>query len=282
MVLFRDLFSRRWIIASLLAVSAVIIMIRLGLWQLDRLEQRREFNRAVLATRDLPPLELGSEEADDLSAQTYRKAYVRGEYDEANQVVLSNQSYRDQLGVHLLTPLRIEGTDQHFLVDRGWVPFEHYLNGTLDQYETDGVVEVRGILVGTTSRIGVRSCLEGDSAQSGAPENSPLALWCVDLEKIQAGLPYEITNLYLVREPVSAEENPPVGTTVQIEITEGPHLGYAVQWFSFAVLLAIGYPYYVSRDRKARADKAAMEARESQNTKDEYNPQDAGLEGSGR
>ena len=281
MTLIKELFSRRWIIATILVVTAVGIMIRLGIWQLDRLEQRRTFNRAVLATRDLPPLDLQSPQADDLSEQTYRKAFVSGEFDEANQVILSNQSYRDQLGVHLLTPLLIEGTNRHILVDRGWVPFEAYQDGKLDQYAIDGPVQVEGILVGTTNRIGVRSCLE-DSGETNQNPAQTLAVWCVDLDAIQAHLPYEVSLLYLIREPAGASEVPPIGTTVQIEITEGPHQGYAVQWFSFAILLAVGYPYYIIRDRKARAAKAAQKEVVPSDAELDYNPPETGFEGSGR
>lgn len=281
MMLIKELFSRRWIIGTILVVTAVVIMVRLGIWQLDRLEQRRTFNRAVLATRDLPALDLQSPQADDLSKQTYRKAFVTGEFDEANQVVLSNQSNKDQLGVHLLTPLLIEGTNRHILVDRGWVPFDAYQDGKLDQYAVDGPVQVDGILAGTTNRIGVRSCLE-DSTEANPNPAQTLAVWCVDLEAIQAHLPYEVSPLYLIREPAGTSEVPPIGTTVQIEITEGPHLGYAVQWFSFAILLAVGYPYYVIRDRKARAAKAAQKEAVPPDAEVDYNSPETGFEGSGR
>ena len=37
-----------WVLTTLLAVLGVAVLIRLGLWQLDRLEERRAFNRRVL------------------------------------------------------------------------------------------------------------------------------------------------------------------------------------------------------------------------------------------
>jgi surfeit locus 1 family protein len=252
------LFSRRWIIATLMVLVAVAVMIRLGFWQLDRLEQKRNFNQQVLAVKNLGALDFREANFDDLDSQIYRAGYAVGEYDFSNQVILSNQSYQDTLGVHLLTPMLVENTGEYVLVDRGWVPFEDYQNGQLDKYDQPGIIDARGIIVGTTDRVGVRSCLEAEP-----PPGEPLVVWCVDLEGIQKYLPYTISSVYLIREAI-ADEAPPVGTTVKIEITEGPHMGYAVQWFSFALVLLIGYPFYVAKDHKAREQKKSQTVADSE------------------
>ncbi len=51
------MFSRRWFLATILVVVGVAVNIRLGIWQLDRLEQRRAFNTRVLAQINQPLLE---------------------------------------------------------------------------------------------------------------------------------------------------------------------------------------------------------------------------------
>lgn len=254
-----QLLSKRWIIVTLLAIVGIGVMIRLGIWQLDRLEQRRTFNEQVLSVRDKPPLELAEQSGPVQLNETYRQAMAVGEYDYANEIILSNQSYRDQLGVHLLTPMKLSGEAGYILVDRGWVPFEDYQNQTLAAYQSAGEAQAAGILADTTTSIGVRGCVNEE-----APADSQMVLWCVDLQAIQARLPYEIAPLYLVRAPAGASEAPPIGTTVQIEITEGPHLGYAMQWFGFAAVLAIGYPVYVYRVEKAR--KAQGKKQDAQQT----------------
>lgn len=249
-MLIKHLLSKRWIIVTIVAIISVGVMARLGIWQLDRLEQRRAFNDQVLSVREKPPLELATNPQEIQLSETYRQAVAVGEYDYANEVILSNQSYRDQLGVHLLTPMKLAGEAGYILVDRGWVPFEDYQNGVLAEYQTGGEAEASGILADTTTSIGVRSCLNEE-----VPDNAQMVLWCVDLAAIQERLPYEIAPLYLVRTPLGSAESPPIGTTVQFEISEGPHLGYAMQWFGFAVVLAIGYPVYVYRFEKARSQK---------------------------
>ncbi len=45
----------------------------------------------------------------------------------------------------------------------------------------------------------------------------------------------------------------PVPSEIELDLSEGPHLGYAGQWFMFAFILAVGYPVYVYRQETARA-----------------------------
>ena len=51
-------FSRTWWKTTLLVLTAVAVMIRLGIWQIDRLEQRRAFNTRVQTQIDQPMLDL--------------------------------------------------------------------------------------------------------------------------------------------------------------------------------------------------------------------------------
>ena len=44
----------------------------------------------------------------------------------------------------------------------------------------------------------------------------------------------------------------PQPSSLDIDLSEGPHLGYAVQWFSFAAILALGYPFFVRKNLATR------------------------------
>jgi surfeit locus 1 family protein len=76
-VIIINLFKRRWILTSLLALLAVAVLVRLGFWQLDRLHQRRETNAKVIFQMYQPALNLSGQALDDpLTAMQYRKANV--------------------------------------------------------------------------------------------------------------------------------------------------------------------------------------------------------------
>lgn len=240
---------------TLFVIAAALVMARLGVWQLDRLEGRRAFNSQVLEMRALQPLDINHAGTIDLGSQIYREALVVGEYDFENQIVLGNQVHGDQHGVHLLTPLRVNGGERVILVDRGWVPYNDYLDHQLEQYNYPGSQTAQGMLTGSQDRIGIRDCI-GDGTDPGAV----VLVWCVDLPAIEQQMPYPLEDIYLLQAPTTLDDPLPVGTTVQIDTSEGMHLSYAVQWFSFAALLIVGYPIFVHRETVARQKRATQVA----------------------
>ena len=127
------MFSRKWFVATLLVIAGTLVLIRLGIWQLDRFEARQEANAHYVEMESMPPLDLNVEIPASLHEMEYRAVAVTGEYDFENQIAVRNQIYRDekgdqygdQYGYHLLTPLRFDastGSGQAVLVDRGWIP----------------------------------------------------------------------------------------------------------------------------------------------------------------
>src|SRR5574341_165783 len=147
------LFSRRWWFTTLLVIAAVGLMIRLGIWQLDRLEQRQAFNAQVESARAGAMLHLNQQQPADLEKMEWRAVQMTGEYDFAHQVAVRNQYYAGQYGYHLLTPLlshpsiakRSGQVGLAVLVDRGWIP-AHGNSRPQDwhQYDMPGEVKVEG------------------------------------------------------------------------------------------------------------------------------------------
>jgi surfeit locus 1 family protein len=243
------LFSRRWILATLLVIAAMGVMVRLGIWQLNRLAQRRAFNARVTSQIDRPALVLGASTLDEnLTGMEYRQVVVYGVYDFSQQVALRNQVYRNEWGVHLITPLKIEGTDQAILVDRGWIPSEDYQSGNWDKYDVTGGVKVQGAirLAQTKPDFGQRSdpTLE--------PGQTRLDTWnFVNVGRIAEQTPYTLLPVYIQQAPDPASTDLPYGSVSQFDLSEGPHMGYAIQWFTFALMLGVGYPFLVrSKDLK--------------------------------
>jgi surfeit locus 1 family protein len=244
------LFSRQWWKTTLLVILAVVVMVRLGIWQLDRLTQRKAFNTRVEAQLAEPLLELSSTNlALDLYNMEYRDAKVSGEYDHESQVVLRNQDWQGRLGVHLLTPLIIDGSQQSVLVDRGWVPYEDFTAGKLAQYDQPGVVELNGVI----RRSQTKPMIGGQEDQIPGPGEPPLMAWYwININSISDQMPYELLPVYLRSSPDPAMEELPYISQQELELTEGSHLGYAFQWFTFAAILGIGYPIFI-RKEEARA-----------------------------
>ncbi|MFN3741047.1 MAG: SURF1 family protein [Anaerolineales bacterium] len=234
------LFSRRWLLTTFLVLVGVAVCIRLGFWQLDRLEQRRTFNAHVQDMRSLPPLDLNqTSNFSDITRMEYRAAIARGRYDYEAQVALRNQYYEGQYGYHLLTPLLLDNQIA-ILVDRGWIPAEGNAS-PVDWRKYDEPTEI----------IAVRGILRLGHPQR-TPENSAahLDFWMfVDLEKIGKQIPYLILPAYLQLDP-QERTTPPIPYQPTLDLSEGPHLGYAIQWFTFAAILLFGYPVYVRKQEE--------------------------------
>jgi surfeit locus 1 family protein len=251
------LFTRRWLPATLVVLAAIAVTIRLGIWQLDRLEQRRTFNARVQAQIDSPTLDLTAAAsdaglADSLPGMEYRRVTVRGAYDFAAQVALRNQARDGQWGANLLTPLRIAGSRRVILVDRGWIPAEDYQAGNWDKYAEPGEVEVRGVVRLSQERAGF-----GRPADPTPAPGEKRASWTfANLPAIAGQMEYPLLPVYIQQAPDPAWSGLPARSHPDIELTEGSHLGYAIQWFCFALIFAVGYPLYARREL-ARSQHAA-------------------------
>ena len=139
----RKMFHRKWLIATLLVLLGTAVCVRLGIWQLDRLEARRAFNAQVESMRALPALHLNEDGSDSISDMEWRAIQLKGSYDFENQIAIRNQYYVGQYGYHLLTPLLSNGTA--VLVDRGWIPADG--NSAPDdwrKYDEAGEVNLSG------------------------------------------------------------------------------------------------------------------------------------------
>ena len=236
------MFQRKWLLATLLVVAGAALCIRLGIWQLDRLEQRRAFNHQVETMKAMPMLDFNHQVPADVSKMEWRAVKVQGQYDFANQVALRNQYYGNEYGYHLLTPLLFDG--QSVLVDRGWIPAQgNSLPQDWLKYNQDGEVNLAGQI-----RLGQTKPRFGGVADHIPTDGSKLEIWAnADVEDINKQLPYPALPVYIQPDVVANDSEPPIPLQPSIELTEGPHFGYALQWFTFATILLVGYPIYLQK-----------------------------------
>lgn len=227
----------------LLVVALVVAAacVRLGLWQLERLSERRAWNSLVLSGLSRPPVSLDSLRGD-VPENRYRRTIVNGAYDADHELVLANRPRRGSPGVHILTPLRKTGNDTAVLVLRGWVYAPDATHAELDRWREDSARAHAGYVqefdassaegpVVLEGRILRR--LSYDAAASTVPY--PLERYLVvltDGTDSAAGLPPRL-------------ESPSLG--------EGNHMSYAFQWFGFAAIAVAGTLVFLRHSRRAGA-----------------------------
>jgi len=231
--------AKLFAVASLVAITCVA----LGIWQIARLHQKQQFNTAVRAGLAQAPASVDALLPDgvDPDSVRYRRARATGTYDTEHGFVLYGRTQDGQAGNHLLTPLREPG-GRAILVDRGWVPLEIDEPAAPEAAPPSGEVDVEGVLFSS----------EGDppgAVDTGGPVETTLSK--LDLETIQAQLPYPIAPSYLLlqrqtpAQPGGLPEPSPLP-----EPSDGPHLSYAIQWFTFAVIAAGGFVVLALRESR--------------------------------
>jgi surfeit locus 1 family protein len=231
----RRLFTGRQLWMTLLVVIGALILGRLGIWQLDRLAQRRALNSSLNTRMAQPALTLAGA-AIDPDALEYRRVEVRGVYDSAQEIVLRNRELDGTPGVHILTPLRLSGSDTAVLVDRGWIPRDQADPAARSAFAAPpGQVLVTGIARRSQEN------LDGPQDPPLGPQRLRLDAWFrVNIASIQQQAGYPLLPIFIEQQPAPGDPALP-RRVATADLGEGPHMGYAVQWFAFAIILVVGY-----------------------------------------
>ncbi|MDX1686896.1 MAG: SURF1 family protein [Candidatus Promineifilaceae bacterium] len=234
------LFSRRWWWVTLLVILGMGVLARLGIWQLNRLEQRRAANAALRQQLAAGPISLNDPSLDPatLTEMSGRAATATGRFDLSEQMLLQLQKFEGAPGGHLIAPLRLDGREEAVLVDRGWIPEVELAPENWSQYDVAGTVTVTGTL------------RPSETARGVEPPSEPQQTWYrVNVDAIGRQLPYDLFPVYLLQSPPpEGNVSLPYREEVEVDLSEGPHLSYAIQWFAFTLMLGAGYVYYVYRD----------------------------------
>jgi surfeit locus 1 family protein len=220
--------TRSRLLLLVLSLLSAMLFVRLGIWQLSRLHERRTGNRLAAEARSGPVLDLNRSGSLPPS-RVHHRVLARGHYDRAHEVVLRGHVYRELPGVEIVTPLRIEGSDSAVLVNRGFFPSPDATFADTDSLEEPGTILVRGVALEIP--------LSPDSG--GVRLSNGRETWRrLDLSALRGRTPYPLLDVYILQSPDSGLPRYPVRLEPQ-PFTDGPHLSYAVQWFAFAAI-AVG------------------------------------------
>ncbi|MEM6430721.1 MAG: SURF1 family protein [Deinococcota bacterium] len=229
-----QLLKPKWLAGHILALGLVVLFINLGFWQVRRLQTRRSYNAQLAAYQAETP------ERYDVLTQTvpeaelsYRPVVLAGVFDDAEDVRLRSRSLNGQPGYHLLTPFVFE-EGRALLINRGWIPFDANTFSASDIEPPSGEVLVAGILYPSEQPP------EDFSVQDPATGKLD-AVFFIDTTRLEQQLPYSLEPHYLrLTDQRPAPNTYPVILGPE-ELTEGSHLNYAFQWFSFATIGIVGY-----------------------------------------
>jgi cytochrome oxidase assembly protein ShyY1 len=234
-----------WVIGILIVVVTVVAFVNLGMWQLRRLDERRALNATAESRMAEDPVDLAlllatvGTDPEDLE---YRSVTVTGTYDVEQEVLLQARTLDGVSGHNVVTPLVL--SDTSLAVNRGWVPIDAEGPPVPDALPPEGVVTVAGILRNSEER-GPTGVVEEDGAYR--------KIGRLDLELLAPQWGGVAVPMYLqleAQDPAQGGYPTPLGRPA---IGEGAHLSYAIQWFIFAAIAAVGFPILVVNTARRKA-----------------------------
>ncbi len=156
----------------------------------------------------------------------------------SHEVLVYGRSLGGEAGHFVVTPLVLDDGGA-VLVIRGWVPFAMQSAPVRGAVPPPGEVEVSGFLAPD----------EGDGTT--APDEDGV-IRALDVGGIASSLPYGAFPfpLQLARQTPAQSGSLPTPVPMP-ELSEGPHLSYAIQWFCFAAIAVVGAVILLRRERRS-------------------------------
>ncbi|MGE5386700.1 MAG: SURF1 family protein [Betaproteobacteria bacterium] len=214
------------LLPTLAAIVVIPIFISLGQWQWNKAAVKGSLQAELDARSQQPAVQLTGA-TSDAEALRYRKVTARGHYEPERQILIDNRTYNEQAGYHVVTPLRLEGTEARVLVNRGWIPAPARHADVPAVSTPPGTVEISGVAIVPGTRFFTLAPEPAAGGWQGVWQN-------LDLAGYRKAVAFPVLPVVIQLAPES-----PAGGFVR----EWPrpaerleqHLSYALQWWGFAV-----------------------------------------------
>jgi surfeit locus 1 family protein len=191
------------------------------------------------ARRNLPPLQLTGADVDPAQLE-WREVGVRGRFEPKYAVYLDNRVHRGAAGYHVVMPLRIENSDMHVLVNRGWAAAKGVRSELPPVATPSGVTEVRGVASLPSKRF---LELSSKVAEGNVWQN-------LVIERYRQAVPIRVLPIVVLQE--GGADDGLVREWIRPDAGANKNYAYAVQWFVMAAAIAVIYVVMnVRRDRSS-------------------------------
>lgn len=225
---------------TLMTVPAVLIMLGLGFWQLQRLEWKNDLMDRIAQRIEQAPVAPDALSGDP-ARDEYRRVRLKGSFQHDKELYLAARSRNNNVGFQVMTPLLLE-SGATVLVNRGWIPSERKEPATRAQGQVAGPVE----LVAVTRLSQKQGAFQPDN---DAAKN----VWFfIDVAGMQRATGIPVGGDYYFE--ADAAPNPggyPIGGQTRVNIPND-HLQYAVTWFIFAATLSVIFLIFSRRRPEAK------------------------------
>ncbi len=255
--MYRFLLSRQWVILTLVALLLIPTMIRLGIWQMHRYDERAARNQLVsdaLSAEPVPVEKLTAPGHTVTKNERYRTVTAKGHFDTENEVVVRRRTNADdEVGYHVLTPF-VLNDGKVLLVNRGWIPGDRTSQTAFPKVPAPpaGELTVTGRLMPdeTTEASGIKDL-------KGLPDRQ---IMLINSAQEARRLDAQVLGGYLAQTGPAPKGDTPQQLGRPGDENAALNYAYAIQWWLFAAGVPIGWVVLVRRELRDRRERAAEES----------------------
>jgi surfeit locus 1 family protein len=224
------------LIPTLAYVCVLPVLISLGVWQLNRAEQKQDFFKMQEQRLQSPLIDLTPDSQVDVELLKYSKVRVSGHYDAEHQFLLDNQISAGVAGYFVLTPFILDGSTKAVLINRGWIPLKDR-----SQLPQVNVIATQATVFGRINSFpGVGIKLAGAEIPT---KSWPSVVGLLDNTILSTTVGYAIMPFQ-----IELADTQPQGYKREWQETTlmrpEQHTAYAVQWFALALTLTFLFIRY--------------------------------------
>ncbi len=194
-------------------------MVGMAVWQWNRHLWKVEVIQHLTSNLELQPVELTtlstSNEKSDWSPHYFRRVLVAGTFDFAHEVVIRNRRLGKVAGFHVITPLKLDGSNVAILINRGFIPIGAESKEIRKKFQPEGHVSFTALLKEPVSPK-IFSPKDGETGVDKIWVDSWLR---VDVAKMQHQIPYSVLPIYAER--IGDETSPELATKIVQESDAG-------------------------------------------------------------
>lgn len=211
------------------------LLLWLGLWQLDREQEKTELQQVyeLRALAPALPLDTIDWRREDLG---FLKVFARGQFEDDKVYLLDNKIHDGQVGYEIINPFVTEA-GQTLLINRGWIAQGPTRSELPPIPSVSGTVEIQGTIYVALDDVFLLS-----GVQESAPAQGPRVIQSIQIEALSADLAKQI-GPYTVR---LLENSPGLtqGNWQAVNMSPEKHRAYAVQWFAMLFALLTMFIYF--------------------------------------
>ena len=205
------------------------VFLRLGWWQWTKATTVEQQLESRVAQSSANPILLGGQLVDPKALDGV-PVMVYGTFEAQGQFFLDNQQHQGRPGLHVITPLHIEGTPTRVLVNRGWIGWGSSRAELPQVAVPTGRVEVQGRAVVPQSK--------APAFVSESVGNSEALRTRIRLDDVQANANFPVQPVLIWMNPTDPADGL-VKEWPEVTNKAPMHKGYAAQWFLMALLLLV-------------------------------------------